>query len=267
MFQTENGNKENTEHIQGYIQFRKKIRFTAVKKLFPTAHIEKQSPKATVDANIEYCSKEDTMTDGPRGTYGKPSYQGCSNELTEVCELIGEGLGVRDLWSDYRPLMVRHHRGLERAVYFHNLPIVDRPYTMEHFSEPKMDLSKSVVLHGPSGIGKTQFALAHFTNPLMVSHKDDLATYERGFHDGIIFDDMCFAHWPRTVQIHLTDMDQPRSIDIKYGRATIPAYTPKIFTTNSLDLFDLTDPAIARRVNVKSVTSLHQARQGPGLKV
>lgn len=262
VYQTEKGNKENTTHIQAYVQFSEKTRFTAVKKIFPRAHIEEQSLKASVDDNIHYCSKADTRMAGPHGTLGKPSHQGCSNELSVVCDLIGDGMGVQELWREHRPLMVRHHRGLERAVYFHNLPIVDRPYTLDHFLEPKMDLSKSVVLNGPSGIGKTQFALAHFSNPLMVRHKDDLGTFERGVHDGIIFDDMCFAHWPRTTQIHITDMDQPSSIDIKYGRATIPAYTPKIFTTNNLELFDLSDPAIARRVKVKNVTCLYTPPEG-----
>lgn len=58
VMQEETG-KEGTQHIQGYIEFMKRERFTAIKKVWPTAHWEKcKSPKNA----IEYCQKEETRT-------------------------------------------------------------------------------------------------------------------------------------------------------------------------------------------------------------
>jgi len=114
---------------------------------------------------------------------------------------------------------------------------------------PMLENIQSVVLIGPSNIGKTQYAKAHFNNPLFVSHKDRLRDFEPGTHDGIIFDDMDFNHYPRTAQIHLTDWDEDRDLDARYMCAKIPANTRKIFTCNTMCV-DNRDEAIARRITV-----------------
>lgn len=45
-------------HLQGYCQFKSRIRFTALKKkYYPTIHWE--GAKGTLSQNVEYCSKED----------------------------------------------------------------------------------------------------------------------------------------------------------------------------------------------------------------
>jgi len=113
---------------------------------------------------------------------------------------------------------------------------------------PMIEDINSVMLIGPSDIGKTQFAKAHFENPLSVSHIDRLRDFNAE-HDGIIFDDMDFRHLPRTAQIHITDWDEERDINARYGCAKIPANTRKIFTCNT-ECVSMYDEAIARRVKV-----------------
>lgn len=51
-------------------------------------------------------------------------------------------------------------------------------------------------------------------------------------HDGIVFDDMSFNHWPAEACIHLVDLAYNRSINVRYGTVMIPAELPRIFTTN-----------------------------------
>jgi len=114
---------------------------------------------------------------------------------------------------------------------------------------PMLENIESVILIGESNIGKTQFAKAHFNNPLFVSHMDRLRDFDAGVHDGIIFDDMDFTHLPRTSQIHITDWDEDRDIHARYGVAKIPANTRKIFTCNTMCV-DEHDKAIARRITV-----------------
>jgi hypothetical protein len=56
----ETGEAEETPHLQGYVQLKKKMRLTGLKKLIPRAHWEKAKGDAT--SNVKYCSKEGDVT-------------------------------------------------------------------------------------------------------------------------------------------------------------------------------------------------------------
>ena len=113
---------------------------------------------------------------------------------------------------------------------------VERPGPYEH-SYPNArwllhkQFEKVLFIHGATGTGKTQWALHQFKNPLLVSHLDTLRKITTE-HDGIVFDDMSFAHMPRESVIHLLDWDEKREIHCRYSCAIIPAHTRKIFTSN-----------------------------------
>lgn len=104
-----------------------------------------------------------------------------------------------------------------------------------------------LVLTGSTGTGKTQFAKSLFKNPLIVRHIDKLKVFDPWRHDGIIFDDMSFAHWPRDSCISLCDVEEDSDINVKCGMITIPSGTPKVFTTNrpatkKFPIFNTLDP-------------------------
>jgi len=108
--------------------------------------------------------------------------------------------------------------------------------------------SGSVVIIGPTGVGKTSWAKRVCPKPaLWVRHIDVLRSFREGYHKSIIFDDMSFAHMPREAQIHIVDQSDAAHIHCRYGHAMIPANTPKIFTANNYPFLD--DPAINRRIN------------------
>lgn len=112
--------------------------------------------------------------------------------------------------------------------------------------------TKTLVLLGPSGVGKTTWALAQGQAPLLVSHPDGLKKMTKET-DLLVFDDMTFSHWPRTSVIHLTDLEQDRQINVKHGIVTIPAGLPRIITSNVgiPELFPADESgAIARRITV-----------------
>lgn len=116
-------------------------------------------------------------------------------------------------------------------------PVSNSHFKPEDFLEPlKWSQKQSMLFCGPSNIGKTQFALAHFKNPFFVDDLDNLAKFTTEF-DGIVFDDMSFKHIPPTAVIHLLDWDCARSIRIRYKLAYIPANTRKIFTHNTQNPF------------------------------
>lgn len=112
--------------------------------------------------------------------------------------------------------------------------------------------NKCAVLVGPSGCGKSCWAKRVAPKPaLWVSHIDVLRSFNPAIHKSIIFDDMCFKHMPLQTQIHLVDWIDSRQIHCRYGYATIPAKTVKIFTCNE---FPFTKhPAIDRRVCLRDL--------------
>ncbi len=104
-------------------------------------------------------------------------------------------------------------------------------YPLGTFKAAPMVLTKAVFLWGTSGAGKTEFACAHFVCPLLVSHMDQLKKLCPS-HDGIVFDDMSFTHYPENVIIHLLDMAKTRGVNVKHGYVEIPKGLPRIFTSN-----------------------------------
>jgi len=114
--------------------------------------------------------------------------------------------------------------------------------------------TKSLIIYGESGVGKTNWAKWHMELPsLFVSHMDVLRDFDPCYHKSIIFDDVSFLHMPRETQIHIVDTFDPRAIHCRYKTANIPAKTPKVFTANKRIVMN--DPAINRRIHVVKVNN------------
>nr|UBJ25954.1 replication-associated protein [Giant panda associated circular DNA virus] len=113
----------------------------------------------------------------------------------------------------------------------------DKPiYKMESFiRKPIRDFTKTVVIVGPTGMGKTQYSLAHFEHPLLVRDKNDYARYSRKT-DGIVFDDLAFVSWNPMTFLHMVENETPITQDVKFGHVRIRARIPKIICVNSTEL-------------------------------
>lgn len=243
------GEECGTPHLQGRITFKTTQRLSALKKLHGRANWSSEIKR---DSAI-YCLK----VDGELLMDVKNTKQGERTDLQKAVDSVRTGMSVNNLWREHPEVMVKYARGINQLHSQLNPEITRGKFSLEDFAPwvPITDFSRCPILFGAPNCGKTQFALAHFSNPLLCSDPDDLQKFVPEVHDGIVFDDMSFKHWPVNCQIHLTDWDLPRSIRNRYVNAHIPAGTRKIFTTNERDIFNF-DPnlGVARRVHFMEMT-------------
>lgn len=132
-------------------------------------------------------------------------------------------------------------------------PVETSPY-YEHLDtldwEPK---EISLVLHGPTNTGKTEFAKSWCKENgwtyLTINTIDGLKKYDD--EDIIIWDDMSFKHIPRESAIHITEVKNSREIHCRHRDQYIPPGVGNIFTTNKIDMWP-EDPygAIDRRLQI-----------------
>jgi len=253
VYQLEKGEENGKIHWQGafIVKNRNGVqKKTAKKMLLGDPHLEPM--KGTWEQNVKYCSKEETRVKAGKILGCPPAY---GNELkakkvsklkTFVDGICKEGKSKRQVMIEDPDTYIRNHNGIERYLDVVYKPTINKKYNLDDFCTEPLDFTKSMVyvIKGPSGIGKTQFALAHFDNPLFVSHIDDLKKFDG--HDGIVIDDMDFSNrYDREFQIHLIDTEHERSLHARYCNARRPANIPMIFTTNTRVF--MYDPAIERR--------------------
>lgn len=188
---------------------------------------------------INYCAKEgEIITD----FYEKEPVQQ-SLELDTWEEARGFLLKKIPMkMIQYLPSIQKNWRTLKQA----QTPVEPRPERT--FLIEYKDTRLPLVFIGKSNMGKTQFALSHFKNPLLVRHLDKLKKLTPE-HDGIVFDDMSFLHCPRQTHIYLLDIEEESELNVRYGTVIIPKGMPRIFTCNhGFFPFIEDDEAIDRRL-------------------
>lgn len=251
----EKGSEKETPHWQGYVEFSLTLSLRDLKEIafLKRAHLEKA--RGSGIQNVNYCSKENSVILS-LGEMAVRTRQGKRSDLEEALDALKNGATLKQLWEEHTAVMVKYEKGIKRAHTELTRTISNPEYTIEEFKMNPEDFTclgeKTVILWGESGSGKTSLAHALMPTALIVSHMDDLAEFDPSIHEGIIFDDMDFKHFPRTAQIHLSDCAFDRSIHIRYTTAKIPKATKKIITTNEHEgnVLLLNDPAIRRRIKI-----------------
>lgn len=258
---------EGKEHYQVFVQFKERIRWTAVRKYFPLDFAGQKGiwwaisqTFGTAKEMDEYCLKQKTRKPGSvTHTYGGIlKIERKSTKLDLAIADLDAGKNLYQIAVAHKAVWIRHFKGFESLDKKLNVQKWAPEYKLQDFLwNPITDWSRAHVFAGVPGIGKTQFALAHFKCPYIVSHIDDVLNFEPSIHDGIVFDDMCFTHLHQGACINIIDTDLPRSIHIRFVVARLPSFTKKIFTTNVpgglIFLNQGIDNAIDRRLFVQTL--------------
>lgn len=146
VWQGERG-ESGTPHLQMYIQCRRAVDLSTLQKWIPGAHFE--VARGDVDANVTYCTKEDTRISGP-WRFGEPKHQGSRTDLQEIADQLNTGKTIRDVAVAYPAQYIRYHRGI-------------RAYQQILGCPPRPGL-RVIIYWGASGVGKTSRAKREFPN-------------------------------------------------------------------------------------------------------
>uniref|UniRef100_A0AAU8H5V9 ATP-dependent helicase Rep n=1 Tax=CRESS DNA virus TaxID=3138951 RepID=A0AAU8H5V9_9VIRU len=137
--------KEGTPHLQGFVNFKKKVRRSTLKKRpgFTRAHVE--IARGTDQENQTYCRKSGQYTE-----IGSPQCQGRSSGLTSAIQVLQERNGnLSEVAREMPEVFVRYGRGLRDYV------------TTAGLVPPRQHKTEVYVIFGPPGVGKTRHAVAH----------------------------------------------------------------------------------------------------------
>lgn len=215
--------------------------------------------KSLSDSSEAFTNKDLPLHDGDY-------YSSLHEHLHEV--LLSDGLyaAIQVLYNVYPKQAVKNGSTIVRNLqmmddyYQVRKDINEAPkYTMNDFTNVPNEIKAwldskkpmTVVIWGPSGVGKTELAKAVLyakgKRVLFVREIQALKDFEPGFHDAIIFDDLNVSETPREQLIHLVDVDNASDLRLLYRGKRLPARIDKVFTTNTISYFN-SDAAVQRRV-------------------
>lgn len=139
-FQFERG-ETGTLHIQGYIEFKKKVCFSTItRKLLIGAHIENR--RGSQQQAIDYCKKPESRVKGPF-EFGTKSQQGNRTDVHEFVDAVRAGGSDEYMITNYTLTWMKYQKAAGRI--------------RQACFKPKTRLELEVVLlFGDPGTGKTR---------------------------------------------------------------------------------------------------------------
>jgi len=219
IWQKEKG-ANGTIHYQGYVELKKALRITALKKWggnWASAHYE--SRKGTREQARDYCKKKDeTFLEGPweHGDFEKG--QGSRNDLDDVIKTMKETRSLKRVAEEHPATYLRYHKGFKAW-----LDITDtrkRDWPME-----------IIVYWGEPGSGKSRKAREHDENAYYLGRGNADALWWDGYdgQETVVIDD--FYGWIKyDTLLRLCDR-YPLRVDYKGGQVNFLS-KKIIFTSN-----------------------------------
>lgn len=238
-------------HIHAYLLLEKKVHIRQPHKLDlkgedKTYHGKYEGCRSAraVDTYVKKGNKflTNIETSTAMSNWGKALALARENKAKEASELLS---------LEHPRDMILHQTAIRNALRNARTPTLAAFLPIETYSTlPEWNKTKTLIISGPSGLGKTNLAKLLLPKACFCSHMDGLKAFDEMKHQGIIFDDMSFLHLPNESQIHLVDNYDERQIHCRHTVAVIPPGTPKVITHNlpPLSIINAIDPPIARRI-------------------
>lgn len=200
VYQKERG-ENGTLHIQGYLELKKRTRFSTVKKLLgDRAHLEPR--RGTSTQARDYCMKEDTRVSGP-WEFGefKEISQGQRNDLLSLADAAKLGKRSREVFEEMPEIYLRHYRAFEHA---------------RSLIRPQRRDRRVILIIGPPGSGKTRYVLEQFPD-VYQTPIDPRGFWFDGYEgqDQVLIDDYS-GQWPLKSLLRLLH-EYPERVPVKGG--------------------------------------------------
>jgi len=144
IFQGETG-ENGTPHLQGYVEFLNKQRFTTAKTILGLERLHLEPRNGSRDQARCYCMKDDTIDPAVSGRVeiGEWGSQTRSNELGNLVAELKTGSTMSDVAAKYPTSWVRNYRGI---AAWHGMVCSKGLET---------NTVRGYWIYGPPGIGKT----------------------------------------------------------------------------------------------------------------
>lgn len=241
--------KDGFEHDQIYLSTTNPVRLSNVlaklKHLITTIEVGKDSYKL-----LEYIGKSSTTRPdgviweiGNISSFTKSKVYGAkmsNNDLHRLALESGSFEAGVLLWQTRKPFdYAKNKSSIDQALRY-EYPEMMKIYPAESFNrplekfEPPRRMTKLFV--GPSGIGKTQFAKAHFKYPLYITHNEDYKKWSK-LTDGVIIDDIKKSSCGAETMIRELNAEENQTKNVKYGSAEIKKGIRRIYILNDITSF------------------------------
>lgn len=174
-FQLEQGDL-GTYHYQVFISFTNAKTFESMKKVFPTAHIEKTlgTPKQA----SAYCTKEDTRIGDPV-VWGELPIQGNRSDLEDIYNMIKDGFTYSEIREAYPSQYIR---------YKDKIHTIRQEMLEEKYKNTFRDI-ETIYLSDKTGVGKTKyimekygyenvFRISNYKNPFDMYNGEEVIVFE-----------------------------------------------------------------------------------------
>jgi len=144
-FQLEQG-EQGTYHHQVYISFTNAKSFETIKKIFPTAHIEKM--RRTPRQASDYCLKEDTRIEDSV-SWGELPIQGKRSDLEDIYSMLQENYSDKEIRDAYPSQYIRYKDKIQTV----------RQEMLEEKYRTTFRQLETIHLSDRPGIGKTRYIM------------------------------------------------------------------------------------------------------------
>lgn len=167
VFQREIGEQNQTIHIQAYIEFTLGKRFETVKKLLPTAHIERR--RGSKSQARDYCKKDETQF-SKWIEYGEFVEVGERSDLNDIVELAKNGATDYEIMQLYPTQYLRYYQAILRV----------RQTSIENQYKGVFRTLDVTYLYGEPGVGKSRYVMEKYGYENVYR----LTNYRHGCFDG-----------------------------------------------------------------------------------